>query len=149
MSIHTNADSSVTEKDRAEDEALMKIGTAIEKQIEDTPTEGQGYQPVEFVKDRENVVTEAMLKDERKEEFAPVIPAGYEYDLDNRVVWKLSPYHYEMVMQGKVCHACLEWQSPLAQLSGKCTWKDKYEGCGADHIQGNNSSSHYFFGRDK
>lgn len=130
MSFITNADSKVTSKDRAEDEKLMKIGLQIEKQIDETVVEGQGYKPVEFVAGSENVVTEAMLADVRKEEYAPVVPAGWEYDADGRVIWKLGPYHFEMVKQGKVCHACLEWQTDIQTTH--CMWRGKREGCGAE-----------------
>ena len=144
--MYTNADGlSKIEKAKleAEDNQVEHVASQIEKRIADTPTEGQGYKPIEFVEGRENVVTFDMLKDEMGIEGEPVIPAGYEYDADGRVVWKLKPYHFEMAKQGKICFACLEWQSEVG--STHCMWRGKGEGCGAERV--GFASHHESFGR--
>lgn len=135
MSIITNADGldpAVKKKLEAEDNQIEHLGEQIGKRIAETKTEGVGSTPVQFVDGRQTVVTRDQIRDERKEYGAPVIPIGYDYDKDNRVVWKLSPYHYHMVLEGRVCHACLEWQSEV--ISSTCTWRGKTEGCGAERI---------------
>lgn len=146
--MYTNADGLSKEKKaklEAEDNQIEHVADQIGKRVDAAKTEGQGYEPIEWVEGRENVVTFDMLKDGRREEFAPVIPAGYEFDLDNRLIWKLTPYHHEMAVQGKICYACLEWQSEVG--STHCLWKGKSEGCGAERV--GFASEHELFGRRK
>jgi hypothetical protein len=130
MTFNTNADSKVSKAEEAEQDTIDRYDEYANRKIAETPTEGQGYKPIEFIEGKENVVTRDIMRDERKEEFAPVIPAGWEYDIDGRVIWKLSPYHFHMVKEGRVCHACLEWQSDVQSFH--CLWRGKSEGCGAE-----------------
>jgi hypothetical protein len=142
----TNADSMDPVKKAAlqkEDDQIEYVAGQIEQRIRDTKTEGVGSTPVQILPDRETVVTRDQISEKRREEFAPVIPIGYEYDADNRVVWSLSPYHYEMVRQGKVCHACLEWQNDIATAT--CSWRGKTEGCGAESLA--HANAYELFGR--
>lgn len=116
-------------------EAELHTGQMVEKRIRETPTEGVGVGAVDMSVPGTIALTHDQLADTKRDEFAPVIPLGYEYDIDNRVVWVLSPYHYHMVSAGRVCHACLEWQSDFPTM--KCSWRGKHEGCGADRQQVN------------
>jgi hypothetical protein len=147
----TNADKDlkVTPEKRAAGEKAdqeLYVGQQVEKKIADTPTEGVGLQAVDMSEPGEVAVTKDQISDKYREYGAPVIPIGYDYDEDNRLVWVLSPYHYEMALQGKICFACLEWQTEFPTL--KCHWNGKDEGCGADrHSSIGSVSEHDMLGR--
>ncbi len=135
MTIITNADGLDPAKKaelQKEDDQVEYVAQQIEERINNTKTEGQGTTPILWDDSRENVVTFDQLDTDKNEEFKPIIAMGYDFDLDGRLVWKLNPYQYEMVKQGKVCHACLEWQSDIG--STHCMWRNKGEGCGAERV---------------
>ena len=129
--MKTNADLKVSMRERSDDATLGKYTDFVEKKIRETPRSGVGYKPQNFdASSGERIVTREILGRDRGVEFAPVIPAGWEYDTDGRVVWALSPYDYHQVLEGRVCHACLEWQEEV--WTPACSWRGKNgEGCGA------------------
>lgn len=133
MSIITNADGMDPAKKAAlqkEDDQIEHVADQIGKRIAETSTEAPA--PMVWDDTRENAVTFDQIKDERGIEGAPVIPIGYEDNIHGGVDWKLGPYHFEMVKQGKVCHRCLEWQSEVGTTH--CMWRGKTEGCGAERV---------------
>lgn len=142
--LKTNADSKVTPELRKQIEQEEMAGQLVADRIAATPTEGQGMRVVDMSQPGDIAVTRDQISDKNREEFAPVIPIGYDYDEDGRVIWSLSPYHYHMVQEGRVCFACLEWQSDFPTL--ECSWRGKYEGCGAPRQQVNTNE---LFGRKK
>lgn len=141
MGIHSNIDSKLTEAQKQEAEQFEKVAEYVERKEKDT--KDSDFKAKEWVKGRDNAVPESLIKETRGEEFAPVKPLGWEYDEDNRLIWKLGPYHFEMVKQGRVCHACLEWQTDL--LTPRCHWRGKNEGCGAPRV--GNANPTELFGR--
>lgn len=132
MGVSSNIDlKPVPGEVRREEDLIDQASGIVEEKIRTSVDEGVGYTPKNWDGASERVVTNAILEKTRGVEGAPVIPAGYTYDADGRVIWHLSPYHYNEVMMGRVCHACLEWQEEA--WTPHCSWRGKQgDGCGAD-----------------
>lgn len=127
--MYTNADSKVTDEDRRKDDQLQHNKSIVEKAERRTTTEGVGSNPQLLTKDAQVPVTFDQMSDKKGEEWAPIIPIAFEKNSRGGVDWILTPYQYAMVMQGKVCAKCLEWQDDRIQTL-TCRFRGKDYGCG-------------------
>jgi len=128
VSLHTNADSKVTDADRRKADQMDRNTERVDKKVAKTGTIGSDKHAVLIDKGADLAVTLDQLRDPGRQEFRPVIPVATEYNQFGGFDHILTPADYSLVKDGKVCSKCLEWQSDV--FTQKCTWRGRDVGCG-------------------